>query len=39
MDGTKILLFHNLFLAPVWEITGLTEKLSTISGSTQETIL
>lgn len=27
MDGTKILLFHNLFLAPVWEITGLTEKL------------
>lgn len=27
IDGTKILFFHNLFLAPVWEITAATQKL------------
>lgn len=27
IEGTKILFSHNLFMAPVWEITGPTEKL------------
>lgn len=27
IDGTKILFSHNLFMVPVWEITGSTEKV------------